>query len=36
MMQYPLIEEYDFKRDNKNPDLKIEPKPNTMTRDYQE
>jgi len=36
MNQFPLIEEYDFKRDSKNPDLKIELKPNTMVRDYQE
>lgn len=35
-MRFPLIEEYDFKRDTKNPDLDIELKPNTMTRDYQE
>ena len=34
--KYPLIEEYDFKRDTKNPDLDIELKPNTMVRDYQE
>lgn len=34
--QYPLIEEYDFNRDTKNADLKIELKPNTMVRDYQE
>lgn len=33
---YPLIEEYDFNRDTKNQDLKIELKPNTMVRDYQE
>jgi hypothetical protein len=31
-----LIEEYDFKRDIKNPDLKIELKSNTIIRDYQE
>ena len=34
--KFPLIEEYDFKRDTTNPDLKIELKPNTMVRDYQE
>ena len=33
---FPLIEEYDFKRDIKNPDLKIELKSNTIIRDYQE
>ncbi len=32
--QYPLIEEYDFNRDTKNPDLKIELKPSTIVRDY--
>ena len=32
--KFPLIEEYDFKRDTTNPDLKIELKPNTMVRDY--
>lgn len=31
---YPLIEEYDFKRDTKTADLKIELKPNTLVRDY--
>ena len=31
-----MIEEYDFKRDTKIPDLKIELKPNTLVRDYQE
>jgi len=34
--QFPLIEEYDFQRDSKNPDLKIDLKPNTVVRDYQE
>lgn len=34
--QYPLIEEYDFKRDTKIPNLNIELKPNTLVRDYQE
>ena len=32
---YPLIQEYDFNRDTKNADLKIELKPNTIVRDYQ-
>lgn len=31
---YPLIQEYDFNRDPKNEDLKIELKPNTIVRDY--
>ena len=35
-MQCPLIQEYDFNRDSKNPDLKIELRPNTLVRDYQE
>jgi len=34
--KFPLIEEYDFKRDTRIPDLKIELKPNTLVRDYQE
>lgn len=33
---FPLIEEYDFKRDNATPELKIDLKPNTHVRDYQE
>ena len=33
---YPLIQEYDFNRDTNNADLKIELKPNTIVRDYQE
>ena len=33
---FPLIEEYDFKRDTRNPDLNIELKPSTRVRDYQE
>jgi DNA excision repair protein ERCC-3 len=32
----PLIEEYDFRKDNQTPDLKIELKSTTMVRDYQE
>jgi DNA excision repair protein ERCC-3 len=30
----PLIEEYDFRKDNKTPDLKIELKSTTTVRDY--
>ena len=33
---YPLIEEYDFRRDQTQPDLKIELKPTTSIRPYQE
>ena len=32
----PLIEEYDFRKDNRTPDLKIELKSTTIVRDYQE
>lgn len=32
----PLIEEFDFKKDNNTPDLKIELKSTTQVRDYQE
>ena len=32
----PLIEEYDFKKDNTTPELKIELKSTTSVRDYQE
>jgi DNA excision repair protein ERCC-3 len=32
----PLIEEFDFRKDNQTPDLKIELKSTTMVRDYQE
>ena len=34
--QFPLIEEYDFKKDFATPDLKIDLRPNTNVRDYQE
>lgn len=33
---FPLIEEYDFKRDKVSPDLKIEIKSTTQIRPYQE
>jgi DNA excision repair protein ERCC-3 len=33
---FPLIEEYDFKRDRVSPDLKIELKSSTQIRPYQE
>lgn len=36
MRNYPLIEEYDFKRDRHSPDLKIELKSTTQIRAYQE
>jgi DNA excision repair protein ERCC-3 len=36
MRNYPLIEEYDFKRDKTSPDLKIELKSSTSVRSYQE
>eukprot|EP00347_Sterkiella_histriomuscorum_P011495 403372236 len=35
-LNYPLIEEYDFKRDQTIPDLKIELKSTTQIRSYQE
>ena len=35
-MNLPLIEEFDFRKDNKTPDLKIELKSTTQVRDYQE
>ena len=34
--KFPLIEEYAYKRDTKNPDLAIELKSNTIVRDYQD
>lgn len=33
---YPVLEEYDFRNDTINPDLKIDLKPTTMIRSYQE
>ncbi|CAM9584486.1 unnamed protein product, partial [Hapterophycus canaliculatus] len=35
-MEYPLMEEYDFRNDTVNPPLKIDLKPNTRIRAYQE
>ncbi|CAM9461574.1 unnamed protein product [Discosporangium mesarthrocarpum] len=35
-MDYPLMEEYDFRHDTINPSLKIDLKPNTKIRNYQE
>ncbi|KAK7217678.1 hypothetical protein V2G26_005681 [Clonostachys chloroleuca] len=33
---YPILEEYDFRHDNANPDLEIDLRPNTQIRPYQE
>ena len=35
-LDYPVLEEYDFRNDSVNPDLKIDLKPTTMIRSYQE
>ncbi|EEB08073.1 transcription factor TFIIH complex ERCC-3 subunit [Schizosaccharomyces japonicus yFS275] len=35
-IDYPLLEEYDFRNDNINPDLDIDLKPSTQIRPYQE
>lgn len=35
-MDYPLMEEYDFRHDTVNPPLKIDLKANTRIRAYQE
>lgn len=35
-MDYPLMEEYDFRHDTINPTLKIDLKANTRIRTYQE
>ncbi|KAG8529818.1 transcription factor TFIIH complex ERCC-3 subunit [Bacidia gigantensis] len=35
-MEYPVLEEYDFKNDNDNPNLDIDLKPSTTIRNYQE
>jgi DNA excision repair protein ERCC-3 len=35
-MGYPLMEEYDFKKDRRNPDLSIDLRPSTKIRPYQE
>ncbi|XVF52937.1 hypothetical protein PTKIN_Ptkin05aG0058100 [Pterospermum kingtungense] len=35
-LNYPMLEEYDFKNDTVNPDLDMELKPHTLPRPYQE
>ncbi|KFK33015.1 hypothetical protein AALP_AA6G319200 [Arabis alpina] len=35
-LNYPMLEEYDFRNDNVNPDLDIELKPHAQPRPYQE
>lgn len=35
-MDYPLLEEYDFRKDIRVPSIKIELKPTTRIRAYQE
>ncbi|KAF4343777.1 DNA excision repair ERCC-3 [Fusarium beomiforme] len=35
-LTYPILEEYDFRCDNVNPDLDIDLRPNTQIRPYQE
>ncbi|CAJ0550178.1 Ff.00g101080.m01.CDS01 [Fusarium sp. VM40] len=35
-LSYPILEEYDFRYDNVNPDLAIDLRPNTQIRPYQE
>ena len=35
-MDYPMLEEYDFRNDRHNPDLKIDLRPSTTMRPYQE
>lgn len=35
-LSYPILEEYDFRCDNVNPDLDIDLRPNTQIRPYQE
>ena len=35
-MSYPMLEEYDFAKDNSTPDLPIHLKPSAQIRDYQE
>lgn len=35
-IDYPMLEEYDFRNDNRNPDLEIDLKPSTQIRPYQE
>lgn len=35
-IEYPMLEEYDFRNDTRNPDLEIDLKPSTQIRPYQE
>ena len=35
-LNYPMLEEYDFRNDTVNPDLDIELKPHVQPRPYQE
>lgn len=35
-IDYPVLEEYDFRNDQRNPDLEIDLKPSTQIRPYQE
>lgn len=35
-IEYPVLEEYDFRHDARNPDLEIDLKPSTQIRPYQE
>lgn len=35
-IDYPMLEEYDFKHDDRNPNLEIDLKPSTQIRPYQE
>ena len=35
-LNYPMLEEYDFRNDNVNPNLNIEMKPTVVFRPYQE
>ena len=35
-LDYPMLEEYDFRNDTVNPNLKIDLKPTTAIRPYQE
>ncbi|KAH3898950.1 probable DNA repair helicase RAD25 [Saccharomycodes ludwigii] len=35
-IDYPVLEEYDFRNDHRNPDLNIDLKPSTQIRPYQE
>lgn len=35
-MDFPMLEEYDFRNDTENPDLPIDLKPTTKVRPYQE